>query len=533
MNRRRKFSIGWIFADERGQVLPLFALMTVLVLGMGGLVMDVGRAYFSHNELQASTDAAALAGAQILPNNGAVAEATTYSSLSTDDNAYANLPSVSMVPGYPLLKCLTSLSNIGIDCVAPANANAIQVKQETNVPTFFARLFGINSITVAASATAAMKGTATTPYNVAVIVDTTASMNDSDSDSSCNSTRLACELEGVQVMLQNMAPCLSSLTSCGTATANPSVGGYPSGGANVPNPVDVVALFTFPNVWVSTAPNDYTVPTSDPTIAYYSYPATGQSSYAPPGPATAMITPDDTSPAYTTSTTSPPGYSSGGKIYSNEWNATYRIVNFSSDYKTVDSTSTLNANSDLVIAVGGASCRGCNSMQAPGGAGTYYAGAIYAAQAALVAEQANRPNSQNVIVLISDGDATSTDTQMGGTTGGATNGGTYPSWVNECHQAITAANAATNATPPTRVIAVSYGSESSGCTTDSPSITPCSTMQHIASSAADFYSDYAQSGSGNDTTCVGTASPTTNLHEIFTDIAGTFSIARLIPDSAT
>jgi hypothetical protein len=531
MKRVRKSIAQRILHDQNGQVLPLFALMTILVLGMGGLVMDVGRAYFSHNELQASTDAAALAGAQILPNNGAVAEATTYSSVTTDDNAYANLPSVTMVSGYPLLKCLTSLSNIGIDCVAPANANAIQVKQEASVPTFFASLFGINSITVSASATAAMKGTATVPYNVAVIVDTTASMNDSDSDSACNSTRLACQLQGVQTMLKSMAPCLSSLTTCGSTTANASIGGEPAGGANVANPVDVVALFTFPNVWASTAPNDYTVPTSDPTIAYYSYPATGQSSYAPPGPATAMVTPDDTSPNYTTYTTVTPGNTISSKVYSNEWNATYRIVDFSSDYKTVDATSTLSATSDLVIAVGGASCTGCNSMQAPGGAGTYYAGAIYAAQAALVAKKTARPGSQNVMVLISDGDATSTETQMGGTTGGATSGGTYPSWVNECHQAITAANAATTA--GTRVIAVSYGSESSGCTTDTVSITPCSTMQQIASTTADFYSDYSQSGSGTDSTCIGTAAPTTNLNEIFTDIAGTFSVARLIPDSAT
>jgi Flp pilus assembly protein TadG len=503
MNRRRFSFVRRILYDKNGQVMPWFAFMLTLFLGMGGLVMDVGRCYFSHNELQSSTDAAALAGAQILPNSGATTEATLYSSVSTsDNNSYSNLPSVSMVPGYPLLKCLTSLSNIGIPCVAPSNANAIQVKQESNVPTYFGRLFGVNSITVAASATAAMRGTATVPYNVAVIIDTTASMSDSDSDSSCNSTRLSCELSGVQTMLLNMAPCVSALTTCGSTTAN-SYGG----GSNVSNPVDEVALFTFPPPSTATVSKDYACTGANPTIVDYQYPTTTATAYAPPGPAANFITPS----------TQP------------EYNGTYMIVNYSSDYKTSGSATTLNSSSDIVKAIGGVS--GCPAVSDPGGDGTYYAGAIYAAQASLVAELAARPGSQNVIVLVSDGDATSSQTQMGSTAGGATSSGTYPSWNDECTQAVLAGQAATTA--KTNVYAVSYGSESSGCTTDSGAYTPCTAMKGIASSTSTFYSDYAQSGSGADTSCVGTAAPTTNLTQIFTDIAGTFSVARLIPDSAT
>ncbi len=500
MKLTRKFPLCRVFLDQRGQVMPWFAFMITLFLGMGGLVMDVGRAYFSHNELQASTDAAALAGAQILPNNGAAAEATLYSSVSTsDDNSYTNLPAVSMVPGYPLLKCLTTLENLGITCVAPASANAIQVKQETNVPTYFARLFGINTITVAASATAAMKGTATVPYNVAVIIDTTASMKDNDSGS-CNNTRISCELSGVQTLLENMAPCLSSLTSCGSTTANTY-----GAGSNVVNPVDEVALFTFPNMTLTTVQDDYACKGVNPTIEPYQFPATTDTSYAPAGPASSFITPSTQA----------------------QYNATYMVVNYSSDYKLKDSTSTLNPASDLVKAIGGVS--GCPAVQAPGGESTYYAGAIYAAQASLVAEKAARPGSQNVIIMISDGDATSSETQLGGTTGGATSNGAYPSWNLMCSQGVAAAQAATNA--KTTVYAVSYGSESSGCASDGSYYTPCTAMKAIASSTSTFYSDYASSG--GDTGCVGTASPTSDLTQIFTDIAGTFSVARLIPDSAT
>lgn len=505
MNRYLHLFVRRIIHDERGQVLPWTVFMMVSFLGMAGLVMDVGRAYYSHNELQASTDAAALASAESLPNTTATTVAQAFSSLTGDYNQFANLQNVTMVSGYPALKCLTTLTGQGIACAAPAMANAVQVKQEAQVPTFFARLFGINYITIGAQATASERGAISSPYNVAIIVDTTASMGDTDSSSQCNSTRLACALTGVQTLLVNMAPCSALETTwCGAA----------AGGAQS-NSVDMVSLFTFPNVLNTTVSSDYDCTSSNPTTEYYSFPKTGQSSYAPPGPSTAFYTPS------TQTGSAPDG----------EYNATYQIVGWSNDYKTSDSATTLNPSSNIVKAVGGKS--GCTGMGDPGGAGTYYAGAIYAAQASLVAEQAARTSlgiqSKNVIILVSDGDATSTQTQMGSTAGGATNGGTYPSWVNECHQAITAANAATTA--GTEVIAVSYGSEASGCTTDTVSITPCSTMQQIASSTAHFYSDYAQSGSGLDTGCVGTATSTSNLNTIFTDIATTFTDSRLIPDS--
>jgi hypothetical protein len=173
-------------------------------------------------------------------------------------------------------------------------------------------------------------------------------------------------------------------------------------------------------------------------------------------------------------------------------------------------------------------------MQAPGGEGTYYAGAIYAAQSTLVAEQKANPGSQNVIILISDGSASATQSQLATK---AMNGvpvtkgtGLYPSWINECHQAITAAKAATAA--GTRVYAVAYGAESSGCGTDSPAITPCSTMEGIASATQYFFSDYTQSG-GTGSPCVSAAQPTTNLNQIFTEIEMDFTFARLIPDGTT
>ena len=49
---------------------------------------------------------------------------------------------------------------------------------------------------------------------------------------------------------------------------------------------------------------------------------------------------------------------------------------------------------------------GCNGLSAPGGQGTYYAQVIYTAQAALAMQQASNPTSKNIMIILSDGDAT-------------------------------------------------------------------------------------------------------------------------------
>jgi hypothetical protein len=482
MKRQVHFLFLEVVNDQRGQVLAWTAFMVFLFIGMSALVIDVGNTFLCYRALQSSCDAAALAGAQTLPSTTASAVATTYSSVSGSKNTYSLLQNVAMASGYPLVRCSTTLQTQGVACSAPANGNMIQVVQTATVPTYFARVFGVKSIAIKASSTASMRGSYSVPYNIALIVDTTKSMQDTDSDSQCSSSRIACALAGVQTFLQNLAPCAASETTCGSAT-----------GGNVANSVDRISLFTFPNMTQSTVSNDSNCSGTNPTPAVYTFPTAGASSY---------------SPASTI--------------------ATYQVVNFSSDYKTSDSTSALAGSSAVVDAAGGKS--GCTAMQAEGGEGTYYAGAIYAAQAALVAEQTANPGSQNALILISDGDATSTSSQLGSS---ATNNGTYPSYVDECSQAIVAAQAATAA--GTKVYTVAYGAEASGCATDTSGTykgyTPCQVMQAMASAPQYFFSDYTQSGSGIDSSCISASQPTSNLNQIFTDIASDFTVARLVPDN--
>ena len=226
---------------------------------------------------------------------------------------------------------------------------------------------------------------------------------------------------------------------------------------------------------------------------------------------------------------------------------TYQVTPFMSDYRSSDFSTVLNNASSLVKAAGGAA--GCNGLAPPnydGDYGTYYAGVIYAAQSALVAEQTLNPGSENVMIIISDGDSNAPQ-QAGGANPGtgypnmsasppagenylkATASGTYPSWTGECAQAVVAAQAATAA--GTLVYAVAYGSSPTGCATDSnPAMVPCGTMAGMASAAQYFFSDFLQTGSNS--VCVA-SQPVTSLSGIFSAIAADLTEARLISSAVT
>ena len=98
---------------------------------------------------------------------------------------------------------------------------------------------------------------------------------------------------------------------------------------------------------------------------------------------------------------------------------------------------------------------------------------------------------------------------------------------------------------------VAYGSEDSGCNsgwsvgaTDTTlvatgknatftlsQLTPCVTMENLASSMSYFYSDYNQSGSGS--TCQDASHTVSSMNDIFKAIAATFTMPRLLPNNAS
>src|ERR1700749_1368956 len=94
--------------SESGQSTILLTAMMVMLFGMTGFTIDTARAYYVYKELQATTDAAALAGASSIAAGTAVATATSYSAVSGNKNARDNMAGVTMVSGYPKILCLTT-----------------------------------------------------------------------------------------------------------------------------------------------------------------------------------------------------------------------------------------------------------------------------------------------------------------------------------------------------------------------------------------------------------------------------------------
>jgi len=445
------------------------------MLGLAGLVFDMGLIYTAQLTLNSSTQAAALAGAEAMALPGAsqtsvAAAVQSLSSVSGGANASSLLTGAAIASGYPAMSCLSTMSTtLAVSCYGVSSTNAISVRQTASAPVYFLRLFGAGSFSLSATATAAMRGSTSSPYNVAIVLDTTHSMTSLDSASNCSNTRISCALSGVQVLLKTLSPCSPALSTCGTVT-----------NGNVPNSMDRVSLFVFPPVTTATVSHEYDC-TGTVTTAAYSYPL----------PAT----------------------------------ATYQAVGFVSDYRSSDRASSLSTSSRLIAAVKGTSGTPC--LQVIGGYGTYYAQAITSAQAALVAEQISFPGSKNVMIILSDGDASASSSDMPGS---SPTSGTYMSSAQECHQAITAAQNAANA--GTRVYTVAYGAAASGCGTDTSSaITPCQTMERMASSSTYFYSDYTATGGSS--TCIASSQPTTSLNQIFQSIGLDLTISRLIPNNTT
>jgi Putative Flp pilus-assembly TadE/G-like len=179
--------------EEGGQVIALMVISLVAVIGIAAYVVDVGNFYRAHRELQADADAAALAAAQNLPDAAAAtATAQQYSGTAGDKNANSNLTGVT-----------TSVSTKCISGIPCNPVNTIVVTETATVPSIFAKVLGIGSATITAKATAASNGGQAKPLHVMLLVDRSASMNNS---CSAGGTKLTCAQSAIKTFLGLMLP---------------------------------------------------------------------------------------------------------------------------------------------------------------------------------------------------------------------------------------------------------------------------------------------------------------------------------------
>ena len=151
---------------ERGQAIVIIVLFLAVLLGMAAMVIDVGYAYYTHRSLQASADAAALAGAMELPDsNRAQAIARDYGAAPGGKNQRDNISNVSTSVST---KCIASVP--GCDPV-----NAITVKEHAVVDTMFAKVLGVGHFDVSAKSIACSP-CGVRPLDVMLVLDRTGSM---------------------------------------------------------------------------------------------------------------------------------------------------------------------------------------------------------------------------------------------------------------------------------------------------------------------------------------------------------------------
>lgn len=128
---RQGFSNIDVYQKERGSVVVLVTLALTTLLGFCALVTDVALMYAEKAHLQNSVDAAALAGVQELPNDPSLAEQT-----ARNYAAQNGVPAVTVT-------------------FAASNAKII-VQATKQVPTYFARIWGITEEQISVSAKAMM-----------------------------------------------------------------------------------------------------------------------------------------------------------------------------------------------------------------------------------------------------------------------------------------------------------------------------------------------------------------------------------------
>jgi len=125
---------------QRGQVLAIFAVASILFVGILAVVIDVSWYWANSLRVQRAADAAALAGVVWLPGNVANAQAAAYNEATKD--------------GYTTGSGVTVSAVQDSTAVAAGNPDQLDVSVTASVRTFFMRLFGINSVTAQRSSKA-------------------------------------------------------------------------------------------------------------------------------------------------------------------------------------------------------------------------------------------------------------------------------------------------------------------------------------------------------------------------------------------
>jgi hypothetical protein len=193
---------------ERGQILVLFTLVIVVLMGLAALAVDVGVLRNANQNLWNALDAGALAGASQLPDDGVAAEALANEFLQK--NYPGGLPPANVTVSFrcligseggsprltdipaacdpgtpaPAWSCNASVCVAVCEPAAGDSCNTIVVTGEVTVPYRFGPTVGVDQGSTGTVTSAACKGPCgavpDNPVDIVLIVDRSSSMNGVD-----------------------------------------------------------------------------------------------------------------------------------------------------------------------------------------------------------------------------------------------------------------------------------------------------------------------------------------------------------------
>jgi hypothetical protein len=139
-------------------VIVLVAVVMLFVVGaMAALSIDVVTIYTARSEAQLAADAGALAGARVFANSGVTSDASRRSTRNARNLATmiaTQVASQNVVGGRTLKTTEITVSFNETNPAFDTNPHVTVQTQRTDLPTFFARIWGRTANTVTASATA-------------------------------------------------------------------------------------------------------------------------------------------------------------------------------------------------------------------------------------------------------------------------------------------------------------------------------------------------------------------------------------------
>ncbi len=169
--------------------------MVFFMISMIGLAVDAGTMYVIRGRLSSAVDAAALAAGRSVNLANTVALAQSAASATATQFFHANFSNGYLGTGTMNLSTPTFTQQTDGQG-NPTGILSIQVTASVPAPTYFMRIFGINSVNVSATGTATRRSTV-----MIIVLDISSSMNAGSPVSACDTMKTA-----VQSFLGNFSP---------------------------------------------------------------------------------------------------------------------------------------------------------------------------------------------------------------------------------------------------------------------------------------------------------------------------------------